>query len=66
MMERSLSVVNAIPCPPNLLLSKDVGLAEGSWPVQGRCVKNMNLFTVIQMKFLLCNFLIDSALSYIL
>ena len=63
MMEISLFVVNAIVCPPNLLLLKDVGLAGGSLPVQGRSV---NLFTVFKIKFLLCNFLIDSALPYIL
>ena len=39
-----LSVVLAIACPPNLLLLKDVGLAGGSWPVQGRSVKNTNFF----------------------
>ena len=61
-----LSGVLAIACPPNLLLLKDVGLGGGSWHVQGRSVKNMNLFSVIHIKFLLRNFLIDSALSYIL
>ena len=55
-MEIGLSVANAISCPRNLLLLKDAGLAGGSWPVQGRSVNQMNIFTVIEMNTLLYNF----------
>ena len=60
------SVAIAILFLRNLLHFKDVGLAEGSWPVQGWCVNFLNLFCVIELEILMCTFLTHSCLIYLL
>ena len=66
MKTRPRSVVIAIPRSRNVLLSKDVGLAGGSWPAQGWYVKKLNFFLEYNLRcFLLCKLVTETCLIHV-